>query len=34
MSTTGWAWACLLSPLAGTVIIGLTWRALPWRVHG
>jgi NADH-quinone oxidoreductase subunit L len=34
MSPTGWAWACLLCPLAGTVIIALTWRALPWRVHG
>jgi NADH-quinone oxidoreductase subunit L len=34
MSPTGWAWACLLCPLAGTIIIGLTWRVLPWRVHG
>ena len=34
MSPTGWAWACLLCPLAGTILIALTWRALPWRVHG
>jgi NADH-quinone oxidoreductase subunit L len=34
MSPTGWAWACLLCPLAGTILIGLTWRALPWRIHG
>ena len=34
MSPTGWAWACLLCPLAGMILIGLTWRALPWRVHG
>src|SRR5215207_7801107 len=34
MSPTGWAWACLLCPLAGTVIIALTWRALPSRLHG
>jgi NADH-quinone oxidoreductase subunit L len=34
MSPTGWAWACLLCPLAGTILIALTWRALPWRIHG
>jgi NADH-quinone oxidoreductase subunit L len=32
MSTYGWL--ILLFPLAGTVTIGLTWRALPWRIHG
>src|SRR4051812_46591204 len=34
MSATGWAWACLLCPLAGTVVIALSWRLLPSRVHG
>jgi NADH-quinone oxidoreductase subunit L len=27
-------WLILLFPLAGAVTIGLTWRVLPWRVHG
>jgi NADH-quinone oxidoreductase subunit L len=34
MSPTGWAWACLACPLAGTIVIALTWRLLPWRLHG
>ena len=32
MSTS--AWIVLAAPLVGCVIIALTWRALPWRVHG
>ena len=32
METFGWL--ILLFPLAGAVTIGLTWRLLPWRVHG
>jgi NADH-quinone oxidoreductase subunit L len=32
VSTYGWL--ILAFPLAGTILIGLTWRALPWRVHG
>ncbi len=32
METLGWL--ILLFPLAGAVTIGLTWRALSWRVHG
>jgi NADH-quinone oxidoreductase subunit L len=27
-------WLVLLFPLGGTVLIGLTWKLLPWRVHG
>src|SRR3954447_15751546 len=34
MSVTGWAWACLLCPLVGTILIGLTWRLMPSRIHG
>src|SRR3954469_20578278 len=34
MSVTGWAWACLLSPLVGTILIAPTWRVLPSLVHG
>jgi NADH-quinone oxidoreductase subunit L len=34
VSPTGWAWACLLCPLVGTILIGLTWRLLPSRIHG
>ncbi len=29
-----YAWLILAFPLAGAITIGLTWRALPWRVHG
>ena len=32
METFGWL--ILLFPLAGAITIGLTWRLLPWRVHG
>ena len=28
------AWIVLLAPLAGFLIIALTWKALPWRAHG
>jgi NADH-quinone oxidoreductase subunit L len=34
MSVTGWAWVVLLAPLAGSVLIALTWRLLPWKAHG
>ncbi len=34
MSVTGWGWVVLLAPLAGTLLIGLTFKALPWKVHG
>ena len=32
METFGWL--ILLFPLVGAITIGLTWRLLPWRVHG
>jgi NADH-quinone oxidoreductase subunit L len=28
------AWIVLLAPLAGFLLIALTWKALPWRAHG
>jgi NADH-quinone oxidoreductase subunit L len=31
---TALAWVVLLAPLAGSVIIALTFRLLPWRLHG
>src|ERR1043165_413334 len=31
---TTYGWLVLLCPLAGAVLIGLTFRALPSRVHG
>ncbi|MEA2126510.1 MAG: NADH-quinone oxidoreductase subunit, partial [Solirubrobacteraceae bacterium] len=31
---TTYGWLILAFPLAGTILIGLTWRALPWRAHG
>jgi NADH-quinone oxidoreductase subunit L len=29
-----YGWLILAFPLAGAILIGLTWRALPWRAHG
>jgi NADH-quinone oxidoreductase subunit L len=34
MSVTGWGWVVLLAPLAGSVLIALTFRMLPWKLHG
>jgi len=34
VSLQTWGWLVLLFPLAGTVLIGLTWRRLPERAHG
>jgi NADH-quinone oxidoreductase subunit L len=34
VSATAWAWLVLAFPLAGTLVIGLGWRALPGRVPG
>ena len=34
MSITTYGWLVLLCPLAGAVLIGLTFKALPQRVHG
>jgi NADH-quinone oxidoreductase subunit L len=34
MSLETYGWLVLLFPLAGTVLIGLTFRALPSKVHG
>jgi NADH-quinone oxidoreductase subunit L len=34
MSLTTLAWLVLLFPLAGAVVIALTWRLLPWKAHG
>ncbi|MDT7571786.1 MAG: NADH-quinone oxidoreductase subunit, partial [Actinomycetota bacterium] len=34
MSLTTLAWLVLLFPLAGSVVIALTWRLLPWKAHG
>ena len=34
MSLETLGWLILLCPLAGSVIIGLTFKALPWRAHG
>src|SRR4051794_39101359 len=34
MSLNALAWVILLAPLAGCVLIGLTWRLLPQTVHG
>ncbi|MBE2318553.1 NADH-quinone oxidoreductase subunit L [Solirubrobacter sp. CPCC 204708] len=34
MSVTTLGWLVLLTPLAGSVLIGLTFKALPQRVHG
>src|SRR5688572_15041111 len=28
------AWIVLLAPLAGFLVIALTWKLLPWRAHG
>jgi NADH-quinone oxidoreductase subunit L len=32
LSTYGWL--ILAFPLGGSILIGLTWRALSWRIHG
>jgi NADH-quinone oxidoreductase subunit L len=34
MSLDTLGWLILACPLAGCVLIGLTWKLLPWRVHG
>src|SRR3954471_15275345 len=34
MSLDTLGWLILLFPLGGAVLIGLTFKALPWRVHG
>jgi NADH-quinone oxidoreductase subunit L len=34
MSATTWAWLVLLFPLLGSIVIGLTFRALPARAAG
>ena len=34
MSLETYGWLVLLCPLGGCVLIGLTWRLLPSRVHG
>ena len=34
MSLTTYGWLVLIFPLAGAVLIGLTFKALPQRVHG
>ena len=34
MSVHNYGWLVLLLPLAGAVLIGLTFKALPQRVHG
>ena len=34
MSLQTYAWIVLLAPLAGAIFIGLTFRLLPWKVHG
>ena len=34
MSITTFGWLVLIFPLAGAIIIGLTFKALPQRVHG
>ena len=34
MSLETLGWLVLALPLAGCVLIGLTWRLLPWRAHG
>ena len=34
MSLQTYAWIVLLAPLAGAILIGLTFRVLPWKVHG
>jgi len=28
------AWIVLIAPLAGFLVIALTWKVLPWKVHG
>ena len=34
MSLETFGWLVLLFPLAGSVLIGLTFKLLPWKVHG
>jgi NADH-quinone oxidoreductase subunit L len=34
MSLSTYGWLVVALPLAGTILIGLTWRLLPARVHG
>ena len=34
MTITTFGWLVLIFPLAGATIIGLTFKALPQRVHG
>ena len=34
MSITTYGWLVLIFPLAGAILIGLTFKALPQRVHG
>ncbi len=34
MSAATWAWLVLAFPLAGSILIGLTWRMLPGRTAG
>jgi len=34
MTATSWAWLVLLLPLLGSIVIGLGFKVLPWRVAG
>ena len=34
MNITTYGWIVLFAPLTGAVLIGLTFRALPQRIHG
>ena len=34
MSLETFGWLILLFPLAGAVLIGLTFKLLPWTAHG
>src|SRR5438045_1068398 len=34
MSATAWAWLVLLFPLLGSIVIGLSFKAIPARVTG
>jgi NADH-quinone oxidoreductase subunit L len=34
MTATAWAWLVLLFPLLGSIVIGLGYRALPWKAAG
>ena len=34
MSIATYGWLVLIFPLAGAILIGLTFKALPQRVHG